>query len=374
MNSSKRGTPDFILLALTILLVGFGILMVFSASSPRTAHLLDDPLYYTKRQIIWAILGTICMLFLMNVHYTRWKKWFVPFFFGCVILLIFVLTRDPVKGARSWLTIGDLGIQPSEFVKLATILYMAALIDKKGELFRDLKKGLMPVVVIVGVVAGLILLQPDLGTAVVFVMTTAIVILAGGAHMKHILTGAALAAVCSFIFINLYLLVTDGNDYRFQRFTTFIDPWKDPLGSGYNIIHSMYAFGHGGLTGAGFGQSIEKLFYLPEPHTDFIFAIIGEELGLVGTLLFLLTYLALLWRGIIVALRCPDLFGTVIGIGIVSMLAIQALINIGGVSNAIPMTGITLPFISYGGSSLLVSMFSMGILLSISREVNRIGK
>ncbi|GIQ68704.1 putative lipid II flippase FtsW [Xylanibacillus composti] len=374
MNPSKRGTPDFILLALTILLVGFGILMVFSASSPRAAHLLDDPLYFTKRQIIWAILGTICMLFLMNIHYTRWKKWFVPFFFGCVILLLLVLTRDPVNGARSWLSIGNFGIQPSEFVKLATILYMAALIEKKGEAFRDLKKGLMPVVVIVGVVTGLIMLQPDFGTAMVFVMTTAIVIIAGGAHLKHIMVGASLAAVCSFILINLYLLITDGNDYRFQRIATYLDPWHDPLGSGYNIIHSMYAFGHGGLTGAGFGQSIEKLFYLPFPYTDFIFSIIGEELGLIGTLLFLLTYLALLWRGIIVALRCPDLFGSVVGVGIVSLLAIQALINIGGVSNAIPMTGVTLPFISYGGSSLLASMISMGILLSISREVNRIGK
>jgi cell division protein FtsW len=379
MNPPKRGTPDFILLALTFLLVGFGIVMVFSASSAIAAYHWNDSLFYTRRQIVWAILGMLGMLLIMNIPYAKLKRLFVPFFFTAVIMLVLVLFSEPVNGARSWLIIGGVRLgQPAEFAKLAMILYLAALISKKGEKFRDLKKGLMPVLITAGGMAGLIMLQPDIGTALIFLVTAGVIIFAGGANVKHLLfIGAVSAGFAAFV-AGIYLLVAEEHStavaVRLSRLTSFLDPWSDPLASGYHLIQSLFALGHGGLTGAGFGQSIQKLHYLPYAHNDFIFAIIAEELGFIGGTLFLLTYLLFLWRGLLIALKCGDLFGTLLGTGIVAMFSIQALVNIGGVTGSIPITGVTLPFISYGGSSLLVSMWSVGILLSISRENNRLEK
>jgi cell division protein FtsW len=373
MNPPQRGTPDFILLALTIILLGFGIVMVYSSSLAFAALKFDDSLFLTKRQIMWAILGTAGMLFLMNIHYAKLKKGFIPFFMLVVILLFVVLFRDPVNGARSWIGIGSIGLQPSEFAKLGIILYLAALIHKKGEKFRDFHKGLLPVLIIVGFVAGLIMLQPDLGTMVIFLFCALVVIVVGGANLKHLFFSSVIVTFFVGFFVSIYLLFTDPLDYgyRVNRITSYLDPWADPLGSGFHLIQSYYALGHGGITGAGFGQGIQKLHYLPEAYNDFIFSIIGEELGFIGSTLFLITFLCLLWRALIISLRCPDTYGTLVGIGIVGMLGFQALINIGGVTGAIPITGVPLPFISYGGSSLLGCMISMGILLSISRENNR---
>lgn len=347
--------------------------MVFSASSALASVEYGDALHFTKRQILFAILSVAAMFFVMNIPYVKLKKWFIPYFFVVVILLFIVLFREPIYGSRSWLQVGGFGIQPSEFAKLGVILYLAALISKKGDKIRDFKNGLVPVMIIVGITAGLILLQPDFGTAMILVMTSIIVIIAGGANLKHLVLLGGTITVSSAIPIAIYAMVTEELGYRFARFTTFLDPWSDPQGNGYNIIQSLYAFGHGGVTGAGFGQSIQKLHYLPMPYNDFIFAIIGEEFGLIGSILFLLLYLFLIWRGLIISLRASDTFGMLVGIGIVAMLSVQALINIGGVTNSIPLTGVTLPFISYGGSSLLITMVSMGILLSISRENNRKG-
>lgn len=375
MESPRRGSPDFLLLALTVILTGFGILMVFSASSAAASlEPFNDPLWFTRRQILFAVAGIAVMLFLMNIPYAKFKKWFIPYYFLVVILLIAVLFTDPINGARSWLGVGPFSIQPSEFAKLGVILYLSALIGKKGEQIRDFKRGLLPVMIIVGVTAGLIIAQPDYGSAMVLILCSAFLILAGGANLKHLIllggTGAASVAAT----IGIYVLIAENPGYRLSRFTTFLNPWADPLGSGYQIVQSLYAFGHGGWTGAGFGQSIQKLHYLPESYNDFIFAIIGEEFGLIGTGIFLLFYLALIWRIIIVSLRASDTFGTLVGIGVAVMIGVQSLINMGGVTNAIPLTGVTLPFISYGGSSLLVTLASMGIVLSISRDFNRPGK
>jgi cell division protein FtsW len=373
--SSIRGTPDFLLLFLTFALIGFGLVMVFSASYNTSVYEYNNALYFTKRQVIWAIIGSVGMLFLMNTHYSKLKKWFVPFFVAIVIMLILVLfIGKEVNGAKSWFGIGPIGGQPSEFAKLGIILYLAALITKKGEKFRDFHKGLLPVMIIVGLVVGLIMLQPDLGTSMILIFCALIVIVAGGANLKHLFYSFATLSIIAGFFITMHLLSTDNYGYKFYRITSYLDPWADPLGSGYHLIQSLYAFGHGGLTGAGFGQSIQKLHYLPEAHNDFIFAIIGEELGFIGSSIFLLVYLLFLWRGLFISVRCPDIFGTLVGTGIVGMIGIQALVNIGGVTGAIPITGITLPFISFGGSSLVVTMLSMGILLSISRESSRIDK
>jgi len=371
MNPLRKGSPDFLLMFLTLILTGFGILMVFSASSATAAIEYNDSLYFTKRQIIWAAAGLFLMLIMMNIPFLWWKKLVFPVFVlaiaSLVLVLIFGVERN---GARSWFQIGPFGGQPTEFAKLAIIMYLAALISRKGEKFRDFKRGLLPVMIIVGIVCALIMMQPDLGSCFILVMTAGLVIIAGGANLKHILlSGLFLASILGCV-LGGYFLFTPADQiksYRLDRFTAYLDPWADPLDTGFHLIQSLYAFGHGGLTGAGFGQSIQKLHYLPYAYNDFIFPVIGEELGLIGALTVLLVLLLLMWRALIISLRCPDIFGTLLGTGIVGMIGIQAVINLGGVTGLIPITGVTLPFISYGGSSLLVTLMSMGILLSISR-------
>ncbi|MFF2907392.1 MULTISPECIES: putative lipid II flippase FtsW [Bacillales] len=382
VNLPKRGTPDFLLLILTLLLVGFGLIMVFSASS--SLFFKNDPLYFVKRQIIWVVLGLFAMFVTMNIHYSKFKKWYAPMFLVTLILLLFVASTERINGASSWLSIMGLGIQPTELAKITIILYLAALITKKGERLRDLRTGYIPVMVIVGIVAGLIMMQPDFGSCMILVATSGLVIYAGGASMKHIMGSIALLVLGVGIVLGAKAAIDSlsppapetklATNYKMGRITAFIDPFQDPTKDGYNIIQSLTAIGEGGISGAGLGKGVQKLHYLINPQTDFIFAVMGEELGFIGTLVFLLIYLFFIWRGIMIALRCTDPFGTLVGIGVMGMIAIQAFINIGGVTKAIPLTGVTLPFISYGGSSLLMTMMSMGIMLNISRETNRPAK
>jgi cell division protein FtsW len=377
MNPTRRGTPDFLLLFLTFLLVCFGLAMVFSASSATSPTSLitgGDPWYFTKKQIIAVVIGTVGMLFCMNIHYSNLKKLVIPAFLVVLVMLFFVPFIGTItKGARSWFYIGPFGIQPAEFAKLGIILYLASLISNKDEKFRDFKKGLLPALCVVGFVCLLIMLQPDLGSCIIVLVCAAIVIVVGGSNLKHVFFLATGFAAIGTMGVGLYLLKGTSTDknYRIDRLTSFMDPWSHQLDQGYQIVQSLYAFGHGGITGAGFGQGIQKLHYLPEAHNDFIFAIIGEELGLIGSSLFILVYLLFIWRGIIVSVRCADTFGTLAGIGIIGMIAFQAVINIGGVTGTIPLTGVTLPFISYGGSSMMITLISMGVLLSVSREQNK---
>lgn len=378
---AKKGTPDFQLLILTLLLVGFGVIMVFSSSS--SLFFKGDPLYFLKRQLVWVVLGSIVMFTVMNIHYSKFKKWYAPIFIITLILLLLVASSERINGAKSWLSIGGLGIQPTELAKISIILYLSALITKKGERLRDFRTGYIPVMVIVGIVAGLIMMQPDLGSCLILVATSGLVVFAGGASLKHILASIALLVLGVGLVLGTKTLidsfspapeVTVVQDYKKGRIEAFINPFEDPKGTGYNIIQSLTALGEGGIDGAGIGKSVQKLYYLRYAYTDFIFAVIGEELGFIGTALFLLIYLYFIWRGILISLRCTDPFGTLVGIGVMGLIAIQAFVNIGGVTKTIPLTGVTLPFISYGGSSLLVMMLSMGIMLSISRETNRPAK
>ncbi|MDN8588048.1 putative lipid II flippase FtsW [Chryseobacterium mucoviscidosis] len=388
-TKTKRGTPDFQLLILTLLLVGFGLVMVFSSSSSiaiANKSFNNDALYFTKKQLMWAVIGLVGMFFAMNIRFNKYKKLYAPFFlFTTVLLLIVLVSGKVLNGARSWIHIFGFSIQPAEFAKIAIILYLAALITKKGERFRDLKTGYIPVLVIVGFIAGLIMLQPDFGTCFILVATCGLVIYAGGASMKHIMgsillvvLGAALALGANALFSSMASSDTVDNtttteaaqNYKIGRIQAFLNPLSDTTGGSLNLYRSLVAIGDGGITGSGIGQGTMKLHYLPNAYNDFIFSVIGEELGFVGTALFLLVYLYFIWRGIIVSLRCPDPFGTLVGIGIMGLIAIQAFINIGGVTQTIPVTGVTLPFISYGGTSLFVMMVAMGILLSISRTNN----
>ncbi|WP_342551949.1 putative lipid II flippase FtsW [Paenibacillus sp. FSL R7-0652] len=387
---TKRGTPDFQLLILTLLLVGFGLVMVFSSSSSiaiASKSFNNDALYFTKKQLMWAMIGLVGMFFAMNIRFNKYKKLYAPFFlFTTALLLLVLVTGAMLNGARSWIRVFGFSLQPAEFAKIAIILYLAALITKKGERFRDFRTGYFPVLIIVGFIAGLIMLQPDFGTCFILVSTCGLVIYAGGASMKHILgsvllvvLGGALAFGANALFSSMSpdppaldpaTTVTAQQNYKIGRIQAFLNPMSDINGGSLNLYRSLVAIGDGGFTGSGIGQGTMKLHYLPNAYNDFIFSVIGEELGFIGSSLFLLVYLYFIWRGIIVSLRCPDPFGTLVGIGIMGLIAIQAFINIGGVTQTIPVTGVTLPFISYGGTSLFVMMVAMGIVLSISRTNN----
>lgn len=371
MNTSRRGTPDFLLLIMTLALIAFGLLMVYSASSMSATLYWDDSLHYVKRQAIAVALGLILMMFFMNLHYNKLKKWAVPLFLLVLIMLFLVpIIGVDFNGAKSWFTLGPLNLQPAEFAKLALIIYLSALIHKKGEQFYEFKKGLLPTLIIIGLYCGLIMLQPDFGSTVVLGLISALVILVGGANLKHFFALSIGGIVIASLVVVIPFL-TGNSDFRSARIASFIDPWADSSNSSWQITQSLMAFGHGGIGGAGFGQSIQKLGFLPAPHNDFIFAIMGEELGFIGCSFFLIFYLLFLWRGILISLRCKDSFGSLVGVGIMGMIGIQALINLGGVTNTIPLTGVTLPFISYGGSSVLVLMASIGVVIGLSREQNK---
>lgn len=363
------------LLFLTLALVAFGLIMVFSASSMSAAyHMEGDSLYYTKKQALGIALGLGGMIVCMNLRYDKLKKWALPFFFVVLVSLFLVpFIGHEAKGAKSWFKIGPLQLQPAEFAKLGIILYLSSLISKKQDKFSDFQKGLLPALIMVGFVAFLIMLQPDFGSTMILCMGAMLVIVVGGANLKHLgLLGAGIGGLGVLYVAFKFITKPDfASGYQVARITSFLDPWADPRGDGFHIVQSLYAFGHGGFMGAGFGQSIQKLHFLPAPHNDFIFSIIGEELGFIGSAFFLMCYLLFIWRGFIVSLRCKDTFGSLAGVGIMGMIGIQALINLGGVTNSIPLTGVTLPLISYGGSSILITLTSLGILLGISREQNR---
>lgn len=369
---STKGAFDFTLWVLAASLIMFGIIMVFSSSAPRASYNFDSPMFFMFKQLLFAAIGTVFMLFFASIKYTRLQKGLKKFFLGSFILLILVLFTSPVNGSRSWLSILGFGIQPSEFAKLATIIYLSALISKKGEKFRDLKKGFIPAFLIIAVVAFMILLQPDIGSTAIFVLSTFSVLIAGGTRLK--ILGSIFGFIGALGALILLFVITIGGMDRFGYIQARIgmDPWSDPLNTGYHLVNSLYAIGHGGFFGVGLGNSIQKLLYLPESHNDFIFPIIAEELGYIGVFIYFAIFLTFLWRALIISLRSKDAFGMLAGTGIVCMLAIQAFVNIGGVTLTIPMTGVTLPFISYGGSSLLVVMMSVGVLLNISRRTNQI--
>lgn len=362
-----RGTPDFLLLFLTLTLVGFGLVMVYSSSQIISYTDYGDPLYFTKRQLLWAGIGIILMIVVMNLPFSLFRRLYALLGLGSLLFLFSVFIPGlgkVVNGARAWIDVVGFRIQPAEFAKLGLILYLAAMIGKKGDRIKDFKYGLLPLIIMIGLFSGVIILQNDFGTAAILLMSSFTVLIAGGARIIHLLLLLSAG-------IPLMLLYVFSATYRLKRFTSFINPWQDPDTSGYHLIQSLYAIGHGRIFGVGLGNSIQKFEYLPYPQTDFIFSIIAEELGLIGILLFFFFYLLLIWRMLLLSLKAHDPFASLAGVGIVIGIGIQALINIGGVTGSIPLTGVPLPLISYGGSSLMVTLLSIGIVLSISREVSK---
>lgn len=337
--------------------------MVYSASAVWADYRFGDSFYFAKRQMLFAGVGVLAMFFIMNIDYWSWRTWSKVILVVCFILLIAVLIPGigtVRNGSRSWIGVGAFSIQPSEFMKFAMIIFLSRFLSVHQRRITSFKEGLLPCLILVFTAFGLIMLQPDLGTGAVMVGTCLLMIFVAGARIAHFVT---LGIIGIIGFIGLIAAAP----YRIKRITAFLDPWEDPLGSGFQIIQSLFAIGPGGLFGLGLGQSRQKFFYLPEPQTDFIFAIIAEELGFIGASFVLILFALLFWRGIRIALNAPDLYGTFLATGIISMIAIQVMINIGVVIGLIPVTGITLPFFSYGGSSLTLMLVAMGVLLNISR-------
>ncbi|TVX94252.1 stage V sporulation protein E [Paenibacillus agilis] len=358
-----KTAPDWWLIVAVVSLLAIGIVMVYSAGSVLAFHDYGDSYYFVKRQLLFAVLGLAAMFVTMNVDYHVWKRYAKVGMVICFALLIIVLIPGlgVVRGgARSWLGIGSFGIQPSEFMKLAMVVYLSYRLSESQHTITNFLKGLMPALLIMGTAFGLIMLQPDLGTGTVMVGASLLVIYISGARIQHLMS-LALVGVAGFVALIL------AAPYRLLRITAFLDPWKDPLGSGYQIIQSLYAIGPGGLTGLGFGASRQKYSYMPEPQTDFIFAILAEELGFIGCTAVIILFMIVVWRGMRAALAAPDMFGSLLAVGIVGIVAVQVLINVGVVIGLMPVTGITLPLISYGGSSLTLMLTALGILLNISR-------
>ncbi|CAG7620811.1 stage V sporulation protein E [Paenibacillus allorhizosphaerae] len=358
-----RSTPDMLLLGSTMMLLVIGIVMVYSASAVLAFREFGDSFYYLKRQALFAVLGVVAMLFTMNVDYWVWKKYAKLALLVCLVLLVAVLIPGigVVRGgARSWLGIGAFGIQPSEFMKMGMIIFLSKWLSEQQGTITLFKQGLLPPLGLVGLAFGLIMLQPDLGTGAVLVGASLLIIYTAGARLLHL---SYLGLVGLVGFVGLIIAAP----YRLKRITAFLDPWQDPLGAGYQAIQSLYAIGPGGLVGLGLGMSRQKYSYLPEPQTDFIFSIIAEELGFIGGTFVLILFTLLLWRGMRTAITAPDTFGSLLATGIVGMIAVQVIINIGVVIGMFPVTGITLPLISAGGSSLTLMLTSIGVLLNISR-------
>ncbi|GIN19026.1 MAG TPA: stage V sporulation protein E [Bacillus bacterium] len=359
----KKSTPDFILIIVTMTLLAIGLIMVYSASAVWADYKFNDSFFFAKRQLLFAGLGFAAMFLMMNIDYWSWRKWAKPILIICFILLLVVLVPGigmERNGSRSWIGVGAFSVQPSEFIKLALIAFLAKFLSEKQRYITTVKKGLAPSLSLVFLAFGLIMLQPDLGTGTVMVGTCIVMLFIAGARILHF---SILGLIGLAGFVGLILSAP----YRMARITSFLDPWQDPLNSGFQIIQSLYAIGPGGLFGLGLGESRQKFFYLPEPQTDFIFAILSEELGFIGGSLVILLFALLLWRGIKIALGAPDLYGSFLAVGIISMIAIQVMINIGVVTGLMPVTGITLPFLSYGGSSLTIMLMAVGVLLNISR-------
>ena len=337
--------------------------MVYSASAVWATYKYDDSFFFAKRQLLFAGIGVIAMFFIMNVDYWTWRTWAKVLIIVCFFLLVIVLIPGigmERNGSRSWIGVGAFSIQPSEFMKLAMIAFLAKFLSERQKNITSFRKGFVPALGIVFSAFFIIMMQPDLGTGTVMVGTCIIMIFVAGARISH------------FVFLGLiglsgFAALVLSAPYRIKRITSYLNPWEDPLGSGFQIIQSLYAVGPGGLFGLGLGQSRQEFFYLPEPQTVFIFAILSEELGFIGGSLILLLFSILLWRGIRIALGAPDLYGSFVAVGVISMIAIQVMINIGVVTGLIPVTGITLPFLSYGGSSLTLMLMAVGVLLNVSR-------
>jgi cell division protein FtsW len=359
----KKQTIDILLISAIIIISIFGVIIIFSSSSIWAEYKFNDPYKYLKHQGLFLIIGLVLMVITSKINYQIYYQKSNIILLACLILLILVLIPGigtVRNGSRSWFGIGSFGIQPSEFTKLALIIFTSKYLSKNQKAIRDIKKGVLPIIGLTLLVFGLIMLQPDFGTGTIIVMTIVGLLFVGGVDFKFFIR----IGVLGLIGVTGLIAVAP---YRLARILSFLNPWKDPLGSGFQIIQSLYAIGPGGLLGFGLGNSRQKHFYLPEPQTDFIFSIISEEFGFLGVIIVVSLFLIIIIRGFKIARNCQDIFGKYLAFGIIFGLSFQAILNLMVVVGLIPVTGVTLPFLSYGGSSLIITLISMGVVLNISR-------
>lgn len=368
---TNKKASDFTLMIATILLVFIGIIMVFSSSWPDAIYKVKDGYYFLRKQLIASLVGLVSMLFFMNFDYKRlYKLSKVIFLFSIITgLLIFTPLGIELNGARRWINLGFTTFMPSDIIKLGSIIYLTAFLSRINSKIKKFNEGLIPSLIIIGISCGLILLQKDFSTSVTLAAALVIILFIAGMKVTHILFLSLLGmGGISLVIYQAY--TNDEYRYRIDRIVSFLDPFKYRNDIGYQAVQSLYALGSGGLFGVGLGKSVQKYFYIPEPYNDFIFAIIGEELGFLGCLTVIILFLLIIWRGIRIALNINDLFGCLLASGIVALITIQTIMHIGVVTSSIPPTGIPLPFVSYGGTSLIIYMASIGILLNISRNTN----
>ena len=352
------------LIITVITLAIFGLIMIYSASSIWAEYKFQDSFHYVKQQALFLIVGIIIMYIVSKIDYNIYLKKANIILGVCFFLLILVLIPgigSIRNGSRSWFGIGPFGIQPSEFVKLALIIFTSKYLVNSNKFLKSYKKGVIPILGIAILAFGLIMLQPDLGTGLVLMMSIIALLFVAGVNMKFFY----IMGIIGVVGVVVLILIAP---YRMDRITSFLNPWADPLGTGFQIIQSLYAIGPGGLLGTGFLNSRQKHFYLPEPQTDFIFSIICEEFGVIGALLIALLFFFLLYFGLKIALKTNDLFAKYLAFGLIFQILFQALMNLAVVIGLIPVTGVTLPFLSYGGSSLLTSLLSIGIILNIAKS------
>ena len=351
-------------LFLSVLLISiFGIVMIYSASYIWAEYKYNDAFKFVKNQGLFLIIGIILMILISKVNYNIYKDKTKVILISCIVLLVLVLIPGIGtirNGSRSWFGIGSFGIQPSEFTKKGLIIFVSKYLASDDKRVKDIKHGVLPIILVLGFIFGLIMLQPDFGTGSIIVVTIIVLLFVGGVDFKFFLKIGVVGVIGVVILIAIA-------PYRLARILSFLDPWSDPLGSGFQIIQSLYAIGPGGLFGYGLGNSRQKHFFLPEPQTDFIFSIISEELGFFGCLLVVIMFFIICYQGFKISRRSNDKFAKFLSFGIIFQISFQACMNLMVVTGVIPVTGVTLPFLSYGGSSLLITLVSIGIVLNISR-------
>lgn len=361
----SQNMGDLWIVLFTVILVVFGTVMIFSASYYKSISEAGDPYVYLKKQVMWATVGFIAMWIFSKIDYHWWGRLYKPITVICVILLCIVFTPLGIEanGAVRWIGVGPFTVMPGEIAKFGLIMFVTGYYSKNPKVVTDFWKGIVPVVLVGGIYGALIMLQPNMSTAFTVLFIAGGMIFVAGARIGHlvVLGGAGGLAAAA-------LVLLDEDGYRFARFMSFLDPFKDALGNGWQVVQSLLAMGTGGLTGRGLGNSIQKNLYLPEPQNDFILAIIGEELGFFGIAGMILVFMALVWRGCHIAMNARDYMGMMMAAGITIMIGVQVVLNIAVVTSCFPPTGIILPFVSYGGNALVIFMGAMGILLNISKS------
>jgi len=352
---------DLGLLFPVLLLVGMGIVMVYSASSALALERYGSDYYFLKRQAVFSLMGILVLVAFSYIPFRLYRPLTYPILGAAMVMLAVVAFTGlgvTVGGASRWLQLGPIRFQPSELARLALVIYMAYSMSKKDEQLRDFYVGFFPHFIVAGLFFVLLMAQPDFGSAVVFGALTWIMLFVGGCRLTHLISVILFVAPMAFLFLTQA-------EYRMRRLMSFLDPWKYTSDEGYQIVHSLMAFGSGGITGAGVGKGYQKLFYLPEPHTDFIFSVVGEELGLIGVMVVILLYGIMLMRGVQIARNAKDPFGSFLAMGITVTLGLQVCINMGVALGLLPTKGLTLPFLSYGGTSLLINMAAIGIMMNV---------